>query len=313
MCITYNYFFAKCHHSVSEIQNCRCHRLGQPCEQFEESLPGPNGFCPACVLLPDPRQSPDYDNNASGPYQYALLFDDHLRFGATQQIEAEDLLTQFRLRGPEAWLLDAHQVMSSEDLVCLEYFIWLLMSNQWLKINSSRLYVRGERELIVRLEAILRFNKQIRAMQQHTEWRLMYEELNSPVEAYPEWPTLLLSCTPLTSAEISALEDTERRCMVCLESFDSFDEQAIYTPCSHIMGLSCLKTWFQNANNRNSKKCPYCRQALVPESNALVEHEEILESLEEDLLEIIERQEFCPTPEWLNFLALLVRTNFLRR
>ena len=60
--------------------------------------------------------------------------------------------------------------------------------------------------------------------------------------------------------DINKLEDGNKRCMICLEDFQS-KEKVTALPCIHFFHPKCIKKWIENKN-----ECPVCKLELTPES-----------------------------------------------
>jgi len=59
---------------------------------------------------------------------------------------------------------------------------------------------------------------------------------------------------------VSKLEESNKKCAICLERFKS-KEKVIILPCIHIFHKSCINNWMENQKN-----CPICKFELTKEN-----------------------------------------------
>ena len=64
----------------------------------------------------------------------------------------------------------------------------------------------------------------------------------------------------ITIEDINKLEDTNKKCMICLEDFKS-KEKVSALPCIHFFHPNCIKEWVERKN-----ECPVCKFVLTREN-----------------------------------------------
>ena len=83
--------------------------------------------------------------------------------------------------------------------------------------------------------------------------------LNSNAEAPPAVAFLNM----LESLGVDELDEHDRVCRICMESYHDGQEVPVALPCGHVFGKHCLEDWLSEFSAEQHDSCPTCRKCHV--------------------------------------------------
>jgi hypothetical protein len=249
MCISHSIHYVQCGH-LSQASYRACSRptaCGQVMhvEQFIDE-----GFCTPCFIsYPDPRSTPTYTQLTP---ESLIWNPPGYLFTTKEQAEARLILERAteHMKDNHLDLLalvgTEFQQVGKSATAAIYRVNWLLNSHFWKQVNEGSVPSHQERMLILQLRTFVE------------TWML---EETAAYLISPRRATHLQSL--LTPVKIEALECDETDCAICSEVLGATNqegnsEQAVKTPCGHLFGEHCIKSWLEENDN-----CPCCRGHII--------------------------------------------------